>query len=225
MGFHDDSSSYLQNLIVNLHKNHGHGLPIAHSATRGWFWDIRPSPDFFQSPNHQARSETIEEFPWHTDCSYESSPPRFFALQVVQPDLHGSGTLSVLNVNKFLRLPSPSAQTSLAKSEFRIHVPPEFIKDNGEHSIVGGLLAADGSGALNHLRFREDIVTPLNEHAGDALEELKTVLLGTEAEAETIHLTSEMLPRGSIVLVDNRRWLHGRNEVKHPSASCCINRV
>ncbi|KAK2766867.1 hypothetical protein FQN54_006181 [Arachnomyces sp. PD_36] len=217
LGFHDDGSTYLQDLIVNLHKGHGHGLPIAHSATRGWFWDIRPSPNSFQSPKHQARSETMEEFPWHTDCSYESSPPRFFALQVVQPDEYGGGTLSVLNVNKLLQRVSSSAQKSLSMSDFRIHVPPEFIKYDGEHSIIGSLLAADDSGALNHLRFREDIVTPLSARAGDALQELKSVLLGTETEAETIHLTSEMLPRGSIVLVDNRRWLHGRNEVKDPN--------
>ena len=93
LGFADEDSDYLKQLLVSLHKNHGHQLPIAHSATRGWFWDVRPSKTNFQAGNHQARSETMNEFPWHTDCSYEDPPPRYFALQVLQHDRYGGGTL------------------------------------------------------------------------------------------------------------------------------------
>lgn len=67
LGFQDDNSHYLEHLIRSLHKHHGHQLPISHSATRGWFWDVRPSTTTFQTANHQARSETMEDFPWHTD--------------------------------------------------------------------------------------------------------------------------------------------------------------
>jgi alpha-ketoglutarate-dependent taurine dioxygenase len=49
-------------------------------------------------------------FEWHTDCSYEEQPPRFFTLQVLQPDRYGGGTLSVLNVDRLLTLLSPFAQ-------------------------------------------------------------------------------------------------------------------
>ncbi|KAF4760380.1 hypothetical protein N7455_003586 [Penicillium solitum] len=217
LAFPDDESRYIQDLLLNLHKNHAHGLPLTHSANRGWMWDIRPSPDSFQSNIHQARSETMEEFPWHTDCSYEAEPPRFFALQVLQPDRCGGGTLSVLNVDRLLTLLSPFARECLFTPNYRITVPPEFIKSQGETEIVGSLLTINPNGTATQLRFREDIVTPLCEEAAKALAELKGVLMGPAAEEQILNLTPEMLPRGSIILMDNGRWLHARNEVKDPN--------
>ncbi|OJJ46863.1 hypothetical protein ASPZODRAFT_131758 [Penicilliopsis zonata CBS 506.65] len=228
--FSDDTSSYLQQLIMNLHRHHSHGLPITHSAERGWFWDVRPSPDSFQSNNVQARSETMEEFPWHTDCSYESAPPRFFALQVLQPDRCGGGTLSVLKVEKLLGLLSASTRRELAKAQFEITVPEEFVKESHQRVIVGSVLGlyddknagnSSSSSSSNDsppvLRFRDDIFTPLTSSAEAALAELKSVMTGAEAERATLHLTAQMMPRGSVILLDNGRWLHARNEVKDPA--------
>ena len=218
LGFSDETSNYLQGLITNLHKSHGHGLPITHSAERGWFWDIRPSPSSFQSQGHQARSETMHRFDWHTDCSYEECPPRFFALQVIQPDRSGGGTLSVLNTDRLLALLSPFAQSWLSSNNYRINVPPEFSKKKGEQYIVGSLLAirTEREGG-SQLRFRDDITIPLTPNAAKALEELKNILHGNGAEEWTIHLEPKALPRGSIILMDNQRWLHARNEVKDPN--------
>ncbi|KAB8261623.1 hypothetical protein BDV32DRAFT_32609 [Aspergillus pseudonomiae] len=214
--FKDDASKYLQNLILGLHKHHGHGLPITHSASRGWFWDIRPNSTTFQTPSHQARSETMQEFPWHTDCSYEEAPPKYFALQVLREDRCGGGTLSVMNVGRLSSMLSPSTCAALLRPEFRIDVPPEFVKSDASRHIIGSLMAADLSGAPSMLRFREDIMTPLSMDAAAALAELKECLLGLEVQTETLHLTPDCLPRGSVVLMDNRRWLHARNEVMDP---------
>ncbi|KAJ5503924.1 hypothetical protein N7463_006798 [Penicillium fimorum] len=217
LGFGDEDSTYLQSLISNLHKNHNHGLPITHSAERGWFWDVRPSPASFQSHGHQARSETMSQFEWHTDCSYEEQPPRFFALQVLQPDRCGGGTLSVLNVDRLLTLLSPFARQWLSSQNYKITVPPEFAKTVGEQHIVGNLLAVKpGGNSGSQLRFREDITVPLTLNAAKALDELKDILYGGARE-ETLHLTPQSLPQGSIIMMDNRRWLHSRNEVKDPN--------
>ncbi|KAJ9251243.1 hypothetical protein DTO207G8_5594 [Paecilomyces variotii] len=213
----DKDSHYIQNLVLGLHKQHAHGLPITHSADRGWMWDIRPSPESFQSNNTQARSETIEAFPWHTDCSYEESPPRFFALQVLQPDQCGGGTLSVMNVDELLPLLRPSARQTLFSPSFRIRVPPEFVKDKGKTSIVGSLLATNTGGKSTKLRFREDIVTPLSDKAAEALAELKSVLLSSAVKARILDLTAQKLSRGAIILMDNGRWLHARSVVKDPN--------
>lgn len=159
----------------------------------------------------------MNEFPWHTDCSYEASPPRFFALQVLHPDQCGGGTLSVLKVDNLLKLLSESTRVALQKKDYLITVPPEFRKtDNKDESIIGSLLSPDPESGSLALRFREDIFTPLTGEAGLALEELKSVLLGPKAQAEVVNLTAEMMPRGSIIIMDNRRWLHGRNQVKDP---------
>lgn len=214
--FQDDNSEYLSGLILNLHRHHGHGLPITHSAHKGWFWDVRPSFSAFQAPNHRARSESMNEFPWHTDCSYECSPPRFFALQVLQNDQCGGGTFSILNVGRLLRYLRPSTRLALLKPDYRITVPPEFIKTDHD-SIIGSVVAFNQQGQVPIVRFREDIIAPLTFDASAALQEFKDVLQGPEAQKEVLHLTSDLMPRGSVILMDNCRWLHGRNEVKDPN--------
>lgn len=214
--FTDDTSEYLHKVLLSLHKYHGHGLPITHSASRGWFWDVRPDLTTIQSQNHQARSETMQEFPWHTDCSYEESPPRFFALQVIQPDRRGGGTLSVMNVERLSHLLSATATAALLKPHFRITIPPEFIKIDTQRYIIGSIMAASESGRPGMVRFREDIVTPLSDEAAKGLEELKQCLRGLDMQENALHLTPEHMPRGSIVLMDNHRWLHARNAVRDP---------
>ncbi|KAL4925439.1 uncharacterized protein BDV17DRAFT_272247 [Aspergillus undulatus] len=216
LGFQDDKSTYLHELLLNLHRYHGHGLPISHSSDRGWMWDIRPSSETFQSQNTRARSETMEEFPWHTDCSYERSPPQYFALQVLQPDRCGGGTLSILNVEEVLLLLSRSTLEALFSPSFQITVPPEFVKSQADTKIVGGLLATRPETNTIKLRFREDIVVPLTSQASAALAELKLVLMGPDARSRVLNLEATSLPRGSIILMDNGRWLHARNEIKDP---------
>ncbi|EEP79915.1 predicted protein [Uncinocarpus reesii 1704] len=215
LGFEDDESRYMQQLILGLHKHHGHGLPITHSASRGWFWDVRPLPGAHPTADKPARSETAQDFPWHTDCSYEHLPPRFFALQVLQPDRCGGGTLSILSIDMLVRLLSPSTRTSLSRPEYRITVPPEFIKSDERH-ITAGLLGEDPGNGAPEFRFREEILCPLTAGAKMALQELGAVLSSPQAKAATLHLTPELLPRGSVILINNRRWLHARSEVRDP---------
>ncbi|KAL2152798.1 hypothetical protein VTH82DRAFT_3953 [Thermothelomyces myriococcoides] len=215
LGFPDDESRYLHGLIVGLNRFHGHGLPVDHSATRGWFWDIRPSATQFQSNGCQARSETMREFPWHTDCSYEDRPPRYFALQVIQPDRCGGGVFSALAARHIVHILSPAARDALRRPDFSIAVPPEFMRSSNRTHVVGSILSSVSPEAS--IRFREDIVTPLSEAAAKAMDELKKALRSPEARRQTLHLTPEMLPRGSVLLLDNRRWLHARNEVRDPA--------
>jgi alpha-ketoglutarate-dependent taurine dioxygenase len=125
--------------------------------------------------------------------------------------------LSVLKVENLLKLLSESTRATLANKDYCITVPPEFRKtENKDESILGSLLTSDPKTGRLALRFRDDIFTPLTGEAGLALEELKSVLLGPKAQAEVVHLTPQLMPRGSIVIMDNRRWLHGRNQVKDP---------
>ncbi|KAI0455933.1 hypothetical protein F5B21DRAFT_523155 [Xylaria acuta] len=217
LGFADPDSQYLKQLVLSLHQYHDHQLPISHSASRGWFWDVRPSSTPFQTTNHRARSETMEKFPWHTDCSYEDLPPRYFALHVLQHDRFGGGTLSILNVQRLGESLSPPTRTSLMRREYSIKIPLEFIKDPTKQRIVGSLMATDQDGRPNTMRFRRDILTPLTERASSALRELDMSLEHPETQAQsTVHLTSRDIPAGSIILMDNRRWLHARNTINDP---------
>lgn len=215
LGFKDEDSNYLQKLIVGLHKQHGHQLPISHSASCGWFWDVRPNATTFQSHNHQARSETMEEFPWHTDCSYEEPPPRFFALQVLQHDRNGGGTLSVLNVKRLCQSLSPATRSALQKPEYRITIPAEFIKNPDQTNIIGNILASSCGNEPDMMRYRGEIISPMSEAASNALKELEQSLRHEKGNS-VVHLTPEILPKGSIILLDNRLWLHARNGINDP---------
>ncbi|KAL7919853.1 Clavaminate synthase-like protein [Trichoderma austrokoningii] len=217
LGFDDVKSRYLEQLLLSLHQHHGHQLPIAHSATKGWFWDVLPTTTSFQTANCQARSETMDEFPWHTDCSYENPPPRYFALHVLQPDRYGGGTLSVLNVQRLSELLSATTKASLARPEYLIRTPPEFEKSPRQQHIVGSIMETDADNQTQIMRFREDILTPLSKRASAALNELKHAVQSAEARSHsTLHLTPKALPARSIILLDNRRWLHARNHITDP---------
>lgn len=215
LGRPDPDSRYLERLVVSLNKQFNHQLPITHSASRGWFWDVRPESVSFQTANHRARSETMDEFPWHTDCSYEEMVPRYFALQVLQHDRFGGGTLSAMNIQRLNQSLSPSTQASLMRREYRISIPKEFVKDPAKQEIVGNLMAFDQESQSCMMRFRRDIVTPLTEGASKALEELDACLAQKETPS-TVHLTSAAFPTGTIILIDNRRWLHARNNINDP---------
>jgi alpha-ketoglutarate-dependent taurine dioxygenase len=215
LGRPDPDSHYLRQLVVSLHKQFNHQLPITHSASRGWFWDVRPESVSFQTANHRARSETMDEFPWHTDCSYEEMVPRYFALQVLQHDRFGGGTLSAMNIQRLNQSLSPATQASLMRQEYRISIPKEFVKDPAKQEIVGNLMAVDQESQSCMMRFRRDILTPLTERASKALEELDACLARRESPS-TVHLTSASFPMGTIILMDNRRWLHARNNINDP---------
>jgi len=163
----------------------------------------------------------MHEFPWHTDCSYENPPPRFFALQVLQHDRFGGGTLSVLNVARLVGLLSRETREALGREEYRIATPPEFVKDPRHQFITGKLLArvegegGEGDGGWT-MRFRRDIVSATSERAARALEELDTAVKSPEVLDHVVDLGPRELPKGSIIVLDNRRWLHCRNEVRDP---------
>ena len=213
LGFPDADSEYLRRLVLSLGRYHSHGPPITHSATRGWFWDVKPK----KRAGVQARSESSLDFPWHTDCSYESHPPQFFALHVLHADRYGGGTLSALNVSRALEKLKPRTFASLSRPEFRIKVPLEFAKgvDNITECLVGK--GEEESGV--RIRYRADIIEPLSNDASDALGKLQQIFAvsgNTDAQDVQVNLSPEVLPDNTIVLVDNGRWLHARNEVRDP---------
>ncbi|CAG8119482.1 unnamed protein product [Penicillium olsonii] len=217
LGFPDNRSKYLERLVLSLGTHHGHGPPITHSANRGWFWDVRPTKESL-GQNYRARSETMDEFPWHTDCSYELASPQFFALQVLQPDFCGGGILSALKVDRIRSLISADAYANLLKPEFEFKIPSEFSKDPATVSILSSILGINARDRSTMMRYREDIITPVTTQAFSALKELKCAIREVELLPNAVlRLGTEDLPERSIILLDNRRWLHARSHVKDPN--------
>ena len=121
--------------------------------------------------------------------------------------------LSVVNLDEVIRKIGPATLEVLSRPEFRITVPAEFDKDID--GIVGSLIGRSDSPAQTRIRFRADIIQPLRKDAESALDELNRLLgPGGDVADIVINITPEHLPDNAIVLMDNGRWLHSRNEVK-----------
>ncbi|KAM3524061.1 hypothetical protein NHJ13051_004774 [Beauveria bassiana] len=111
------------------------------------------------------------------------------ALQVLQPDRFGGGTLSVMSVERLVEEHlgggrcGATLATLMKPDAYRIAIPTEFVKGQQRGSggdtrrwIRGGLIMADNRGRPTLIRFRENIITPLSDEAAAALQELKAAL-------------------------------------------------
>lgn len=122
----------------------------------------------------------------------------------------------MLNVAKLVGLLSRETTEALGRQEYRIATPPEFVKDPRHQFITGNLLASgEGDGGWT-MRFRRDIVSAASERGATALDELDRAVKSPEVLDHVVNLGPRELPKGSIILLDNRRWLHCRNEVRDP---------
>ncbi|OJJ78607.1 uncharacterized protein ASPGLDRAFT_53453 [Aspergillus glaucus CBS 516.65] len=122
-----------------------------------------------------------------------------------------------MNVQKLSELLSPEARTSLMRQDYSIKISLEFIKEREKRDIVGSVLTAQHDRQPCIMRFRRDLIRPLTERASRALQELDMFLQITGAHTQSmLHLSSLDLPAGSIILLDNRRWLYARSIIKDP---------
>ena len=114
---------------------------------------------------------------------------------------------------------------ALCAEEYHIKVPLEFA--DGIDSIVGSVLSRTALDFFSpdvklntielepRIRFRADILEPLTERATKALNELNELLAQARDDASDmcLHLDPSLMPNGTVVLLDNGRWLHARNQV------------
>lgn len=116
---------------------------------------------------------------------------------------------------------SSEAIRDLCVEAYEIAVPPEFA--NGDECITGSILSSSAfyfgtpnkMDSVPRIRFRADILTPLTDRAESALEQLNSVLVEARDGSSDmcVHLDPSVIPNGTVVLLDNGRWLHARNEV------------
>lgn len=190
----DEANDAMVNLISQF------GILNCHNDDGAFdVWDVRPIK---VSGNGIERSHTAEEFPMHTDCSFEDPPPRYMSLYVVEEDKAGGGLTTLVDTVTLWRYLSRRSLAILHTTEFTIRVPREFFK--GSETIRGRILSA------NKLwRYRSDII--VRDHCTpaqvEALDELDACLANPH-----LILTTK-LPKGALLLLDNSRWFHGRTRI------------
>ncbi|KAF8529929.1 hypothetical protein BDD12DRAFT_800179 [Trichophaea hybrida] len=202
LSFDDPKSTYMVSLTDSL------GKPHAHSSSHGILWDVKPVEGI--DTENSARSETMGCFPWHTDCSFEHSPPRYLGLHVIHSDRLGGGKLRLVRSDTIVSRLDDSSLASLQSPLYRIDVPKEFHK--GVDHIIGPIVSSDGQ---RKLRYRRDIIQPLTEEAEKALATLDDIF-ATLGEDEEV-AGDDMMRDGTVILVDNARLLHARTHISDPN--------
>lgn len=133
----------------------------------------------------------------HTDSSGVNSPPRGMALACEESAGSGGESLLVDGYRVYEALNSRYPEAARALSE-----PDSIIFRSGDEMHCGSVFSYDGSGRLL-VRFRSD------EHGYFSGEVLQW--LGIVHKIIASHSTSISLSPGEGYIVDNHRFLHGRN--------------
>ena len=191
----DSDGSTMNKLVEQL------GVAAIHDRQGTCIWDVRYDDSVDQDKG--TRSLTTREFPLHTDGSFEDPPPTFVALYCIKNDQLGGGETLFVDAQKVFSLLSKSSLQILQEHYYVLTIPSEFNK--GKDRIKVRLLSPEG-----HFRFRKDIVVleGLPPPAVLAVEELNQLINSAE------HTEGINLQPGELVIFDNRRFFHGRKQIK-----------
>jgi hypothetical protein len=198
LGYEDTEGKSLEKTVFEL------GVPHEHNAKENsYMWDVKPIGGI-------ARSHTLNEFNLHTDCSFEEPPPRYFGLYVIHEDKLGGGDSMLLHVDTVLSRLSVRSKDILKNTSFKMKVPIEFRKNNEFFS--GPIIFPSPLDQTDIVRYRDEVIVKedLTALQLEALKEFETVLRDPSI------VQKFFLKTGSLILVDNGKYFHGRDEIKDP---------
>ena len=192
---HGDRIKNLEKFFIEFIENIS-GKCLNHNEDENSFvWDVQPTEK--NSNEILARSQTYEEFSFHTDCSFEINPPEFIALFVLQTDQFGGGNLEIIHLDDILQCLPETSKEILRTKIFRIGIPKEFQKNEKIDHIHAPILFGE-----KRIRYRSDIIA-------DEFNELHTII------QQVKKYRPELKPY-TMILLNNHRFLHGRTKVRDP---------
>ncbi|KZT23789.1 Clavaminate synthase-like protein [Neolentinus lepideus HHB14362 ss-1] len=193
------------------------GKADSHSATEGALWDIKNKPEgvISQGTGQKAIaiSHTLDEFSWHIDGSFEEKPTRFFAFHIIHPDKQGGGVFRLLPVADIVNSLPDDITEILATKDFNIKVPPEFFK--GAHTLRKPLLERPANGPAL-IRYRKGVCSA-DEHDVVAQKAIRVLENLLQAEDTGFAVPAEHFKEDTLLLLDNRRFLHSRTSIRDPN--------
>ena len=189
----------LEEFFIEFIENLG-GRCLAHDADpSSLVWHVRPADvSSDDSDPVLARSQTTDDFSFHTDCSYEIHPPEYMALFVLHQDQCDGGKLQIIRLSDVLARLSAATKTFLINNRLPIQIPEEFRKSSSIDHINEPLLLGE-----DRIRYRSDI---LSEHNGKELNELHSAI-------EQVDRYEPALTNYTMIILNNHQYLHGRTEI------------
>ncbi len=146
---------------------------------------------------------TAGAFPLHTDLSYADKPPKYLLMMCVCPDPDGGGVSTVSDIR--------SAWASISERDRVALSEPEFSFENAPNTGAGRSAdqpiyeKRDGADVW---RFRQDTLRYPRSKA-PAIRRLANALAKRQQEIALV--------RGSLLILDNHRFAHGRTGFAVPS--------
>jgi alpha-ketoglutarate-dependent taurine dioxygenase len=195
----DVTGGSMQDIVRQL------GTPIAQDAAGTMVWQVRqhtrnadPGP---QALGLVPRSWTLDEFPFHTDGSFEDPQPAHVALYAVRADRMGGGQTQLKSVAEILSHLSNESRHTLLTSRYRFRVPPEFVKDAADRCLP--IVYGDGL-----MRWRHEQID-----TSEATEAQRAALAELVDAVEVVQPICLNLHDGDLLVVDNGRFLHARTTI------------
>lgn len=176
------------------------GIPHIHDEASKIIWDIKQGGT--TGDESLARSHGMEEFTFHTDCSYEYDSPSHFALNIIQHDMKNGGWNLLVGSQAIVDNLSKESLSVLTKTKYTVKVPPEFYKGQETEEVY--LIDSDFN-----MQYRKDIIIRdnLDIKKAKALEELEKIIFNPN------HMKKMFIKKGNILILDNKAFLHSRTKV------------
>lgn len=180
------------------------GIPHTHNDTEKIVWDIKLGGT--TGVEELARSHGMDEFTFHTDCSYEYDTPSHFALNVIQHDQKNGGWNLLVSNQSIINNLSYESLSTLMNKKYEVKIPPEFYKGQDKEEIY--LIDRDFN-----IQYRKDIIIrdALDITMAKALDELEEIIFNP------INMRKLFIEKGHILLLDNKVFLHSRTKIKDNS--------
>ena len=187
------------------------GEPITHNHNSGSIiWDIKSNTS---QREYKTFSDHNDEALLHTDSAFSAEPEDVFALFVSRSARCGGGISTLMHYDKVLKLihshpDGADIERILRSSVFPFAVPDVFKKnvDNTFEYNIGPIL-------YDHfIRYRSDSIRKCVEYKPSLLnhEQLRAIDLLDSFIHDPIHAEQIFLNDNDLIVIDNKRVLHGR---------------
>lgn len=162
--------------------------------------DIRPMRGLPTSAIYAG----IDNFSLHTDKFFVSSPPNYFLLQCISPEIGGGGASLISDARKSYESLNERTQETLRSRYLRVQIPDHI--PNQESIYINKLIVENSSIGLN-FSFRPDVIdNNIDDELKDAI---NSFYLSVNEKAFSI-----FLDKGQILAINNRIMLHSRSALK-----------
>ena len=143
-------------------------------------------------------------FPLHTDLTYVNSPPRYILMHGIHSDSNIFGGESLFcSVNDLLADLPIDVRRELQREQFIFSIPSHYT---GKPIKEKSILMYNPKNDQYFVRFRQDTISCTNQSGKDAIEKLIACL--------DDHTVKYSITSNSILIFDNYRCLHGREQIK-----------